>query len=324
MALVKIVVLDGHTTDPGDNPWPDVPKNVELIVYPTTSREELVHRAFAADILITNKTPIDRALLEQLPRLKYICVLATGYNVVDVEAARTRMIPVSNVPSYGTDTVAQYTIALILELCHHIGQHAESVRGGQWTASNDWSYWLTPQVELRGLTLGVVGFGRIGQRVAELAHAFGMRILYLERPTLRNVAFPAQPVSRDTLFSEADIVTLHCSLTPDNHQFVNAEVLRQMKPSAFLINTARGQLVHEADLAAALQAGVLAGAAFDVLSGEPPGPENPLLNLPQCLITPHMAWASLAARRRIVKTTVENIEAFLKGVPIHVVNPVER
>jgi len=317
---MRIVILDGHTANPGDNPWPQFEAPIELVCYPRTSHEVLLERAAAADILITNKTVLGKDMLEKLPRLKFIAVMATGYNVVDIAAARKLGVPVSNVPAYGTDTVAQYTMALILELCHHIGEHAASVAQGDWASSPDWTYWKSPQIELRGLTLGIVGFGRIGQRVGELAHAFGMNILYSSRKPYPELAFLAQHVPLDTLFREADIVTLHCSLTEDNRGFINKALLETMKPSAFLVNTARGQLIKEQDLEDALRDGVLAGAALDVLSNEPPSSDNPLLRAPGCLVTPHMAWASLAARRRIMQTTQENVMAFLSGTPINVVN----
>jgi glycerate dehydrogenase len=318
---MKIVILDDQTLNPGDNPWTGLDGPDELVIHPRTSREEILERASSAEILVTNKAVLDAEILAQLPRLKFIAVTATGYNVVDVNASRQRGIPVSNVPSYGTDTVAQYAMALILELCHHVGDHADSVAKGVWAASKDWTYWKCPQIELRGLTLGIVGFGRIGQRVGELGHAFGMRILYATEPPYYPVNYPASLVSIETLFSEADIVTLHCSLDKSNFEFINKALLQKMKPTAFLINAARGQLIKEQDLADALRDGVLAGAALDVLSSEPPSKDNPLLSAPHCTITPHMAWASLAARRRIVQTTVANIKAFLSGAPINVVNP---
>jgi glycerate dehydrogenase len=318
---MKIVVLDGYTVDPGDNPWPSLEELGSLTIYDRTSPSQLYERATSAQVLVTNKTVLDHASLEQLPNLQFIAVTATGYNVVDVKTARTKGIAVSNVPAYGTDTVAQYVMALLLELCHHVGEHAESVARGEWQKSPDWTYWKHPQVELNGLCLGIVGFGRIGRRVAELGRAFGMRVLYASRSSQIGVAVDAQQVPLETLFREADVVSLHCSLDDKNAGFVNRSLLQRMKPSAFLINTARGPLINEADLASALRQGLLAGAALDVLSSEPPISDNPLLHVPRCLITPHMAWASHAARRRIVHTTVENIRAFASGSPINVVNP---
>jgi len=319
---MKIVVLDGYTVNPGDNPWPGLNGLGDLTIYDRTPRVELLARASSADVLVTNKTVLDRSALEQLPDLKFIAVMATGYNVVDTEAGREMGIPVSNVPAYGTDTVAQYVMALMLELCHHVGEHAVSVERGEWQASPDWTYWKRPQIELRGLCLGIVGFGRIGRRVAELGTAFGMKIVYYSRSGSGGDFAKAKQVPLETLFSKADIISLHCSLDETNAGFVNTALLQRMKPSAFLINTARGQLINEGDLALALRQGFLAGAALDVLAVEPPGPGNPLLDAPGCLITPHMAWASLAARRRIVQATIENIRAFVSGSPVNVVNPV--
>jgi len=317
---MKIVVLDGYTVNPGDNPWPGLNGLGDLTIYDRTPQAELLARASSADVLVINKTALSRSMLEQLPDLKFIAVMATGYNVVDVETARQRGTPVSNVPAYGTDTVAQHVMALMLELCHHVGEHAVSVAQGEWQASPDWTYWKRPQIELRGLCLGIVGFGRIGRRVAELGMAFGMKIVYYSRSASGVDFAGAKQVSLETMFREADIVSLHCSLDETNTGFVNTALLQRMKPSAFLINTARGQLISEGDLALALRQGLLAGAALDVLAVEPPVSDNPLLNAPGCLITPHMAWASLAARRRIVQATIENIQAFVSGSPINVVN----
>jgi glycerate dehydrogenase len=323
MASTKIVVLDGYTLNPGDNPWPSLDGIGELTAYDRTSREELLERAISADILLTNKTVLDKETLAQLPRLKFIAVLATGYNVVDVAAARQRGIPVSNVPTYGTDTVSQFAFAQILELCHHIGQHAASVAQGDWNRSPDWTYWKSPQVELSGKTLGIVGFGRIGQRTGAIGNALGMHILFNTLPPFPAVDYPAQSATLEKLFSEADVIALHCALNDSNFEFVNKTLLQRMKPTAFLVNNARGQLVNAADLAQALRDGVLAGAALDVLAVEPPKVDNPLLHAPNCLITPHIAWASLEARQRITQTTLVNIRAFLSGTPINVVNPAQ-
>lgn len=316
---MKIVVLDGYTLNPGDTSWKEIEQFGELTVHDRTAQADFLERARDADILLTNKTPISREQMEQLPKLKFIAVLATGYNIVDVMAARERGIPVCNVPIYGTDTVAQHVMALILELSNNVGDYARSV-ATDWTKSPDFCYVRKPILELTGCTLGIVGFGRIGQRVAELGHAFGMKILYAARSAKTGVSTPAQPVSMDRLFAESDFVSLHCPQGPENLQFVNRALLGRMKPTAFLINTARGTLIHEADLAQALKDHVLAGAALDVLSKEPPDPANPLLQAPNCLVTPHIAWSSLPARQRLMKTTVENVKAFLQGSPIHQVN----
>lgn len=304
---MRIVVLDGHTLNPGDNPWDPVAALGELTIHARTQPSEIVARAQDAAIVIINKAPLSAPTLAQLPQLQFIAVTATGYNIVDVAAARQRGIPVANVPEYGTDSVAQFTIALLLELCQQVGRHNESVQAGNWSAQNDFCYWETPQIELAGKTLAIIGHGRIGKRVATIARALGMRVCIMGRDLAG--------------LSEADVITLHCPLTAENAGLVNREFLGRLKPTAFLINTARGGLVVEQDLAAALKAGQLAGAAMDVVSEEPMRPDNPLRGAPRCLITPHMAWASLAARRRLMQTTAQNIAAFLAGKPINIVNP---
>lgn len=318
---MRIVVLDGYTLNPGDNPWDELAQLGDLMVYDRTPREQIVERARGAEIVITNKTPLTATTLGQLPRLQFVAVLATGYNVVDVAAARARGIPVSNVPEYGTDSVAQHVFALLLELCHHVALHDAAVKAGEWIRSVDFCFWKAPPLELSGLTMGIVGFGRIGQRVGALAHAFGMNVLAAggtrrEDPGYRPFAWTTMP----QLFVAADVVSLHCPLTADNAQFVNRDRLQHVKPSAFFINVARGGLVDETALAEALNAGRLAGAAVDVVSAEPMRPDNPLLGARNCLITPHMAWASLAARRRLMLATAKNVEAFLAARPINVVN----
>jgi glycerate dehydrogenase len=262
--------------------------------------------------VLTNKTPLDAVTLGALPRLRFIAVLATGYDVVDVAAARAKGVAVSNVPQYGRDSVAQHTFALLLELSNHTALHAAAVSAGEWSRSADFCFWKTPIVELAGLTMGIVGFGSIGRRVAEIARAFGMRVITASTSADRG------KVTR--LFADADVVSLHCSLTADNARFVDRTLLRRMKPSAFLINTARGGLIDEPALRAALDAGDIAGAALDVASREPIDPANPLLGAPNLILTPHIAWASLAARQRLMAITARNVEAFLAGVPINVVN----
>jgi len=318
---MKIVVLDGHTLNPGDNPWDGVAAQGELTVHERTPRDEIVRRAADAEIVLTNKTPLSRETLLVLPKLKFISVLATGHNIVDGAAARERDIPVSNVPSYGTDSVAQHTIALLLELCHRVGEHDQSVHAGDWCRSTDFCYWKSPQRQLTGQTLGVIGFGRIGRRVTEIGRALGMDIVYWRKPgSTHPPADNARGVDLDELCRVADVITLHCALTPQNTGFVNREFLARLKPSALLINTARGALVHETDLADALRAGTLGGAALDVLSQEPPPANHPLLAAPRCVITPHLAWTSLTARRNLMRTTEENIRAFLEHAPRNVVN----
>jgi glycerate dehydrogenase len=307
---MPIVVLDGYTLNPGDNPWDELARLATLIVYDRTAAADIVPRARDAEIVLTNKTPLTAETLAQLPQLRFISVLATGHNIVDGAAARARGIPVSNVPEYGTDSVAQHVFALLLELCHHVGLHDAAVKSGEWSRSPDFCFWKSPPSELAGLTMGIIGCGRIGRRVGALARAFGMQVLAAGR-SLRDSA---------DVFARADVVSLHCPLTADNVAFVNRDLLRTMKPSAFFINTARGGLVDEHALADALNEGRLAGAAVDVVSVEPIRPDNPLLTARHCLITPHMAWGSRAARRRLMAATVKNVEAFLAGRPINVVN----
>ena len=318
---MKIVVLDGHTLDPGDNPWTSIEAQGELIVFDRTSPDRIVERAAPADIILTNKTPLTADALDRLPGLKFISVLATGFNVVDVQAARRRGVPVSNVPVYGTDSVAQFVFTLLLELCHHAGLHDASVHQGEWSGCPDFCYWKAPLIELSGRTMGLVGFGRIGRRVGALAHAFGMDVIAQDPvrggdpgPT------PFQWASMEEVFGRADVVSLHCPQTADNQEFVDRSLLERMGPHAFLINTARGGLVNEPDLAQALNAGKIAGAAVDVVSSEPIRPGNPLLKAKNCIVTPHQAWATLAARQRLMQTTAGNIAAFIQGKPIHVVN----
>ncbi len=318
---MKIVVLDGFTLNPGDNPWTEVAALGELTVHERTPADQIVTRAQGAQVVLTNKTPLSAQTLAQLPALRFIGVLATGFNVVDTEAAKTRGIPVSNVPVYGTDSVAQFVFALILEHCHHVAHHAAAVQAGQWAVRGDFCFWDFPLIELRGKTMGLVGFGRIGRRVGELAHAFGMRVLAHDQYRGEPPPYPVQWCELPELFAAADFVSLHCPQTTDNAGMVNRALLGRMKADAYLINTARGGLVNERDLADALNGGRIAGAACDVVSVEPIRPDNPLLAARNMTITPHIAWAALAARRRLMKTTADNIAAFLAGRPINVVNP---
>lgn len=315
MNAPRIVVLDGHTLNPGDNPWSELEKLGDLSVYDRTAADDFLSRTQFAEILLTNKTPIKLEQMVQLPHLKFIGVLATGYNVVDVAAAGERGIVVSNVPSYGTDSVAQHVLALILELCNHVADHARSVARGDWGRCPDFCYWRSPVQELQGLSLGIVGWGRIGRRVAAVGRSLGMNLLYTSRSA--QGAEGARRLSLEELFSAADVISLHCSQTPENFQFVNRELLRHMKPTAYLINTARGTLINETDLAHALREGWIGGAGLDVLSAEPPSESNPLLSAPRCLITPHIAWSGRNARRRLLAATVENVRAFLAGQPIN-------
>ena len=318
---MKIVVLDGYTLNPGDNPWDELAQLGALTVYDRTPSDQIIGRAAGAQIVLTNKTLLTAETLRQLSQLRFVAVLATGYNVVDVGAARARGVPVSNVPEYGTDSVAQHVFALLLELCHHVGLHDRAVKNGEWMRSVDFCFWKMPPVELNGLTMGIVGLGRIGRRVGMLAQAFGMNVVAAggtrrDDPGFRPFAWTTIPA----LFATADVISLHCPLTADNARFVNRDLLRRVKPSAFFINVARGGLVDEAALTVALNAGQLAGAAVDVASAEPMAADNPLVQARNCFITPHIAWASLAARRRLMATTVQNVQAFIAGRPINVVN----
>ncbi len=314
-ATARIVVLDGHTLNPGDLSWDDLKALGSCEVYERTPSDQTVARALGAEIVLTNKVLLDGPVLARLPHLRYIGVSATGYNVVDVNAARQRGIVVTNVPAYGTPSVVQLTFALLLELTHRVGLHSEGVRQGRWCRSPDFCYWETPLVELDGLTFGLVGYGRIGQAVAPVALALGMKVLvctpHPPAPPAPGITF----VGLDDLFARSDVVSLHCPLTPQTKHLVNPSRLALMKPSAFLINGSRGLLVDEPALASALNAGRLAGAAVDVLSTEPPSPENPLLATRNCIITPHLGWATRAARARLMQIAVANVRAFLEGHP---------
>ncbi|MFV0416067.1 MAG: D-2-hydroxyacid dehydrogenase [Chthoniobacterales bacterium] len=323
MTSKNIVVLDGFTLNPGDNPWTEVEACGPLKVYDRTAAEEIFHRAENAEIILTNKVPLRKETLEKLPNLRFISTLATGYDTIDIAVARERGIPVSNIPAYSTESVAQFVFALILELASHVGKHAVAVEKGGWIRCPDFSFTTSPLIELHGKTLGIIGYGRIGRRVAEIANAFGMRVLASSRS--HKNPLPVGPekftwAETDTIFKEADFVSLHCPLTPETKDLVNAERLAGMKPSAFLINTGRGPLIVEEDLAQALHTGSIAGAGLDVISGEPMRPDHPLIGCPRLLITPHIAWASLEARKRLMSQTAKNISAFLAGSPINLVN----
>jgi len=316
---MKIVILDGYTLNPGDLSWGELESLGECEIHDRTTPAEVAPRAAHAEIVLTNKTLLTREQIQSLPQLKYIGVLATGYNVVDVAAARERNIPVTNVPTYGTRSVAQHTFALLLELTQHVGHHAQTTRDGRWTKCPDFCYWDYPLIELDGLTMGVVGLGRIGTAVAGLAVAFGMRVL-AKGSAPRESPPGIRLVELETLFQQSDVVSLHCPLTAQTVRLVNAQRLGLMKSTAFLLNTSRGPLVEEPALADALNSGQIAGAAVDVLSVEPPPPDNPLLRAKNCLVTPHIAWATRAARSRLMQTAVANVRAFLEGRLQNVVN----
>ncbi|MBN8855974.1 MAG: glycerate dehydrogenase [Sphingobacteriales bacterium 50-39] len=312
---MNIVVIDGYTLNPGDQSWENISKIGKLTIYDRTSAADIVERCRDAEVVITNKVPFTAATLEQLPKLKMIAVTATGYNIIDTATARKRDIVVSNVPSYGTASVAQHAFSLILELTNHVGANSASVAAGDWQKAPDWCYTVAPVMELEGKTLGIIGYGNIGQRMSLIAQAFGMKVLYYspgDKPWT-----PDERADLPTLFANSDVVSLHAPLTSGNEKFVNKDLLKRMKPTAFLINTARGPLIDEHDLAEALNNGWIAGAGLDVLSVEPPTDSNPLLKAKNCIITPHMSWISREARERIMEMTEANIKAFLDGSEIN-------
>lgn len=314
---MKIVIMDGHALNPGDLSWDFLKKFGTVTYYDRTIGQALtIERIGDADIILLNKTPITNSILAACSNLKLICILATGYNVVDCGAAARRGIPVCNVPGYGTDSVAQFTFALLLELCCHVGLHSQSVHAGEWTASPDFCYWKTPQMELAGKTIGIIGYGSIGRAVGKIAEALGMRVLAYSR-TRRG---EANYVDLHTLLAQSDVVSLHCPLFPETKHIINADALSQMKDGAILLNTARGPLIDETAVADALCSGKLRGAGMDVVESEPIPADSPLLSAPNCIITPHMAWAPIEARQRILDITAENIRGFLAGRPTNVVN----
>lgn len=320
---MQIVVLDGYTLNPGDLNWSELEKLGTVRVYDRTPPQLIEERIQESDIVLTNKTPLAKETLSRLKRLKYIGVLATGYNVVDVKAASRQGIVVTNVPTYGTDSVAQFVFALILELCHRVGQHGESVRAGEWAESSDFCYTVSRQIALEGKTLGIVGYGRIGKQVNRLAKAFGMRVLVASREGRATDAGEesVERVPLEQLLAASDFVSLHCPLTPETEGLFNAERIALMKPTAFLINTSRGGLLVEEHVANALNEGEIAGAALDVLSIEPPGKDSPLVLARNCIVTPHMAWATLEARSLLMDIAIGNVAAFLQGKSVNRVNP---
>jgi glycerate dehydrogenase len=318
---MKIVVLDGYTLNPGDLSWEGFGQIGNLTVYDRTPTDKIHERAAGAEILFTNKTPLNRQLIQQLPALKFIGVLATGYNVVDTQAAKEKGITVTNIPGYGSDSVAQLAFALLLELCHHVQSHSNSVMQGKWTQSADFCYWDYPLVELAGKTIGIIGVGNIGNKVADIATAFGMNIIGNSKPQTdqshrKNFRWADIP----QLLEQSDVVSIHCPLFPETQGLINKETLKLMKPSAFLLNTSRGPIIVDEDLADALNNNVIVGAAIDVLSVEPPSVDNPLLTAKNCIITPHIAWATKEARIRLMDIAVNNLVAFINGNPINVVN----
>ena len=320
---MKIVILDGYMENPGDLSWSGLERLGELMVYDRTSltdESEAIARIGDAEIVITNKTPVTKGIMDACPNIRYIALLATGYNVVDVAYARQKGIPVSNVPTYGTASVSQFSIALLLEICHHIGAHNASVHAGKWANCADWCYWDYPLVELDGKTIGIIGFGRIGQSEGRIAKAMGMNVLAYDLYPNDAGREIGTYVTLDTLLAQSDVVTLHCNLTPENTGLINKERIAKMKDGAILINNARGQLIVEQDVADALNSGKLAAAGLDVVYTEPIRADNPLLDAKNCIITPHISWACKESRQRIMDCTVDNVAAFLAGAPIHVVN----
>lgn len=313
-----IVVLDGYTLTHGDLTWEALESLGDCTIYDRTPIDEIVTRAGQAELVLTNKAPLSRDTIFQLSKLEYIGVTATGTNVVDLTAAGERGIIVTNVPDYGTPSVAQLTMAHLLNLAQQVGHHASAVREGRWAKAADWCFWDTPLVELKNLTMGIVGLGKIGQKVAKLADAFGMKVIAATRSSGKFPDF-VRVVDLDELFRRADVVSLHCPLTFETEKLVDFRRLKEMKQTAFLINTGRGQLIDEQALADALASGEIAGAGLDVLSVEPPALDHPLISAPNCFITPHLAWASLSARKRLMQVVVENVNAFLAGKPQHVV-----
>lgn len=317
---MNIVVLDGYTLNPGDLSWSALEQLGSCKIFDRSATDEVVPRALAAEVVLTNKTVLTGLQINALPQLRYIGVLATGFNIVDVAAARARNIPVTNVPAYGTHSVAQMTFALLLELTQRVGPHSEGVHAGRWSQCPDFSYWDFPLVELEGLTFGIVGFGRIGQAVARLAAAFGMKLLATTGHPPAATDPPVEFVALDDLFARADVVSLHCPLTEKTARLVNQHRLAMMKPSAFLINTSRGPLIDEAALAEALNNGRIAGAGLDVLSAEPPPADHPLFRARNCYITPHISWATKSARGRLLQQAIENVKGYVAGQLVHVVN----
>ena len=320
---MKIVILESKAVNPGDLSWDPIRQFGDVTVYDRTPSEEAVNRIGNADIILINKTPITAEVLDACPNLKLICVEGTGYNVVDCDAAREQGVTVCNVPAYGTNSVAQFTFSLLLELCNRVGFHDISVHNGDWCNSPDFCYWKTPQMELAGKTIGIIGFGMIGRAVAKIANAFNMKVLTYNRSRCAEGEALGEYVDLDTLLSKSDIISLHCPMTEQTKEIIHAATISKMKDGVILLNTARGGLVNETDLAAALKAGKLRGFGADVVSVEPITPDNPLLSAPNCILTPHMAWVPVEARQRIIDIAVSNIQAFLDGSPINVVNPKE-
>ena len=318
---MKIVVLDGATLNPGDLSWDELANEGALTVYERTLPEQVIERIGDAELVFTNKTVVTRETIAACPRVRFIGLLATGYNVVDIQAAREKSIEVCNIPTYGTMSVAQFATALLLELCHRVGRHSDDARSGTWANCVEFCYWLNPLTELDGKTLGLIGFGRIGQAFARIAQALGMKVVVFDKTIDKQLESDTlQYVTLDELYAHADVISLHCPLFDDNKGMINKGAIARMKPGVMLINTSRGPLINEQDLADALASGRVAGAGLDVLSCEPPKPDNPLLSAPNCIVTPHIAWATIEARKRLMRIAVDNVVAFKAGKPQNVVN----
>ena len=317
---MKIVILDGYTENPGDLSWDGFENLGELTVYDRTPREKIIERIGKAEAVIVNKTPIDKATLEACPNIRYIGVLATGYNVVDVNAAKEKGIAVCNIPTYGTEAVAQFAIALLLEVCHHVAHHSQAVHEGRWENNADWCFWDYPLIELAGKTMGIIGFGRIGQATGRIAKALGMKVIAFDEYANDSGSMIAEYVSLDELFAQSDVITLHCPLFPSTEGIINEKNIAKMKDGVIIINNSRGQLIHEGDLAEALNSGKVYAAGLDVVSSEPINGNNPLLKAKNCIITPHISWAPKESRKRLMDIAVNNLAAFINGNPINVVN----
>ena len=317
---MKIVILDGYTENPGDLSWSGFEALGELTVYDRTPAELAAERIGTAEIVLTNKTPVSKQVIEACPNLRYIGVLATGYNVVDTEAAKDRGIAVTNIPTYGTDTVGQFAIALLLEICHHIGHHDRTVHEGKWADCADWCYWDYPLIELAGKTIGIIGFGRIGQATGRIASALNMKVIAYDEFPNDSGRKLAEYVELDRLFADSDVIALHCPLFPSTEKIINKDTIHKMKDGVIIINNSRGGLIDEQALADALNSGKVYAAGLDVVSTEPIHSDNPLLNAKNCLITPHMSWGTIESRKRLMEIAVENLRSYTEGKPVNVVN----
>ena len=320
---MKIVILDGYTENPGDLSWDELGKLGELTVYdrtPVNDEAEIIRRIGDAEVVFTNKTPISKAVIDACPNMKFISMLATGYNVVDYVYAHEKGIPVTNVPSYGTASVAQFAIAMLLEICHHVAHHSDTVHQGKWSKSIDWCYWDYPLIELDGKTIGIIGFGRIGRQTGKIAKALGMKVLAYDNMENEDGRAIGDYVPLDTLLAQSDVIALHCPLFPDTQGIINKDTIAKMKDGVILLNNSRGPLVVEQDLADALNSGKVYAAGLDVVGTEPINPDNPLLTAKNCIITPHISWAPKESRQRIMDCAVENVKAYIAGAPVNVVN----